>query len=201
MSQIPNITKGLNKFTPELYRRMADAIAVAEDSNFGDQLKGMRVWPSFWARITGFKLADADRQDKTVRRFLYTWAGGGFSSGEPDDEDFNPAVNLAEADLDEGTYLGVEVEQLESSSNFRVMPYVTSSSKIVNTDGDLDKGVDEFFTVAGDGPGVRIYVIGLFREIIDPSTGEPYPDEALAPTTAVYAFSATPMLDGKCSSG
>lgn len=201
MSQIPNITQGLNKFTPELYRRMADAIAVAEDSNFGDQLKGMRVWPSFWARITGFKIADAERRNKTVRSFLYTWAGGGFSSGEPDDEDFNPAVNLAEADLDEGTYLGVDIQQLELSSDFKVMPYCTSPNKIVNTDGDLDEGIDEYFTTGPDGAGVRIYVIGLFREIIDPTTGEPYPDETLAPTAATYAFTATPMLDGRCSGG
>lgn len=196
MTQIPNITTGLNKFTPELFQRMGDAIAVAEDSNFGDQLDGFKVWPSFWARITGFRV-ETDPPQQTIRQFSYLWTGGGFKSGEPDDENFAPAVNLAESSIEEGTFLGIDVERLEETGNFKVMPYVSHTGKIQNNAGELDKGIGEYFKTTG-GNTVRMYLIGLQREIEDPNTGEPYPDSSQAPTVGVYAFSATPMIDGKC---
>lgn len=195
MTQIPNITTGLNKFTPELFQRMGDAIAVAEDSNFGDQLDGFKVWPSFWARITGFKVA-TDPPQQTIRQFTYLWTGGGFSSGDPDDSNFSPAVNLAESSITEGTYLGVDIEKLEQTGNFKVMPYVNHDDTLQDGNGTLIKGVNDYFKCGGN--TVRMYLVGTQREIEDPNTGEPYPDTEQAPTVGVYAFSATPMFDGRC---
>jgi hypothetical protein len=209
MTQIPNITTGLNNFTPELFQRMSDAIAIAEDSNFRDELKGMKVWPSFWGRIFGFKRIDSSPDAFPIKTYSYLWSGGGFSSGVPaedgtEPENFAPAVNLAEAyyggDKLEttATYLGVDVQRMTGTGGYKLMPYITSQTRIQDNNGDLVEGVDSYFTGA-DGPLVRLYLVSVARDIVNPTTGEPYPAEELPPDYGVYAFSATNHFDGRCN--
>ena len=164
---------------------MGDAIGFAERNEFGDQLGAFKVFPSFWATITGFSIADDTfNEDTRIRRFQYLWRGGGLSSGESGDEDFAPAINLAEIrnDGQPATYLGLSVEKLQLTG-LKNMPYITSGEPISdnNTPGD-------FFT-DGNGPTVRMYQVAL----VDPD--DPFSFNDL---TAVYAFSASPNFDGPC---
>ena len=192
MADVPNITVGLNKFTPELFQRMGEAIDFAERNDFGDQLRGFKVFPSFWATLTGFAWANPGDEDEIrIRRFLYMWSGGGLSSGQPDDENFTPAINLAEIRTSgqPKTYLGINVERLKETG-LRQVPYITSDSEIVESNGELSVGKSDsdFFTDAL-GPTVRMYTAQIFD-----------PDDPNAPNDlgAVYAFTASPNFDGPC---
>jgi hypothetical protein len=193
VGDIPNITVGLNKFTPELFDRMGEAIAFAERNNFGDQLRGFKVFPSFWATITGFAWVNntGTEEETRIRRFKYMWSGGGLSSGQPDDENFAPAINLAEIRR-EGqpqTYLGINVDRIKETG-LRQMPYITSNEEIVDQNGNLTVGTsDSDFFTDGIGPTVRMYTAQIF----DPD--EANPDNDLG---AAYAFTASPNFDGPC---
>lgn len=204
MSSTPRISNGLNKFTPDLFARMGNAIEIAERSNFGDQLQGFKVWPSFWATIIGFCWDNNTAPPKPrFRRYIYLWEGGGFSSGlDPQDPEFSPAVNLAELRLEDEppTFLGINLERLKNSG-LRQMPYITSEGAIVDDEGELTVGLgpkteaDGFF-FGGTGPTVRMYLMELdTANRINPVTGEPY---NFSQSTGVYAFSATPNFDGPC---
>ena len=192
MADVPKITVGLNQFSPELFQRMGDAIGFAERNDFGDRLDGFKVFPSFWATITGFTISDdAVGEDTRIRRFQYLWRGGGLSSGESGDEDFAPAINLAEIrnDGQPETFLGLSVEKLKLTG-LKNMPYITSNTPISNSNGELNKGntPGDYFT-GGTGPTVRMYQVAL----VDPD--DPFSFNDL---TAVYAFSASPNFDGPC---
>ncbi len=192
MADIPKITVGLNKFSPELFQRMGDAIGFAERNEFGDQLSGFKVFPSFWATITGFSISDDTvTEDTRIRRFQYLWSGGGLTSGESGDEDFAPAINLAEKRTtgQPETYLGLSVEKLKLTG-LKNMPYIISNTPISDSNGVLNKGntAGDYFT-DGIGPTVRMYQVA----IIDPDDPMPFSD-----LPAVYAFSASPNFDGPC---
>lgn len=209
MSSTPKISKGLNKFTPGLFDRMGKAIEIAERSEFKEQLKGFKVWPSFWATIFGYCWLNNPGSPPypRIRKYLYLWSGGGFSSGmDPELPDFSPAVNLAEArdasDEDSsGTYLGINIQRLKTTGLYQV-PYITSGIELVNEEGELDKGLgprteaDGYFT-GGTGPTVRMYLMEIpDPSQLNPATGEPFGFDD--PSVAVYAFSATPNFDGPC---
>lgn len=208
MSSTPKISKGLNKFSPSLFDRMGKAIEVAERSEFDDQLKGFKVWPSFWATIIGFHWLNFDPAEPVPRinKFLYMWDGAGFSSGvDPEDEEFAPAVNLAEARGTPdtlGTYLGVNVQNLITTTGYSNMPYINSLSPIIDPEtGIINQGIGnkrekEGWFTSGTGPTVRMYLLEIRdSEDLNPATGEPYDiDDSIG----VYAFSATPCFDGFC---
>ena len=206
MSSTPKISKGLNKFSPSLFDRMGKAIEVAERSEFDDQLKGFKVWPSFWATIIGFNWIEGEGgESDRFRRFLYLWFGGGFSSGlDPLEPEFSPAINLAEHRYtgQPNTYLGINRTRLKESSQYRQMPYITSNSEIVDENGELNKGrgnpdqASSYFK-GGVGPTVRMYLLEVKDpDALNPATGEPFDfDDSIG----VYAFSATPNFDGPCN--
>lgn len=208
MSSTPRITEGLNKFTPDLFARMGNAIEVAERSNFGDQLQGFRVWPSFWATIVGYCWINNPGAPPfpRVRKYLYLWSGSGLSSGtDPTLPDFAPAVNLAETrtpsnEDSDGTYLGININRLKTTGLFQ-MPYISSPIEIVDEDGQLDKGLgprteaDGYF-IGGNGPTVRMYLVETIDPAqLNPQTGEPF---GFDDSVGLYAFSATPNFDGPC---
>lgn len=208
MSDIPKITEGLNKFTPDLFARMGRAIQVAERTEFKDEVPGFKVWPSFWATLIGFHWENQGQFEENIRirRYLYLWEGAGFSSGlDPTEPGFSPAINLAEfrsGGEASQTYLGVNVERLKESSKFRQMPYINSGQSIVDDEtGALTVGIGnsnqaESYFKGGRGPTVRMYLLEVKDEDrINPATGEPFEfDDRIG----VYAFSATPMFDGPC---
>ena len=208
MSSTPKITEGLNKFSPSLFDRMGKAIEFAERTEFNDQLKGFKVWPSFWAKIIGFHwLNYSPAPVPRINRYLYLWDGGGFSSGlDPTDPEFSPALNLAEPRRDPSslrTFLGIDVENLKDNSRFSQRPYINSIQPIIDIDtGEVNQGIGNisdpsaYFT-NGAGPTVRMYLLEITNEgDLNPATGEPYDfDDSIG----VYAFSATPHFDGLCS--
>lgn len=208
MSDIPKITEGLNKFTPDLFARMGRAIQVAERTEFKDEIPGFKVWPSFWATLIGFHWENQEEPEEfyRIRRYLYLWEGAGFSSGlDPLEPDFAPAINLAEfrsAGEASQTYLGINVQRLRESTIFRQMPYINSSEPIVDEEtGELTVGIGNSnqassYFKQGRGPTVRMYLLEFLDENrINPATGEPFDFDE---TVGVYAFSATPMFDGIC---
>ncbi len=204
MSSTPRISKGLNKFSPSLFERMGNAIEIAERSEYNEQLKGFKVWPSFWATIIGFCWDNNIGTPKPrFRRYIYLWEGAGFSSGlDPESPDFAPAVNLAELRREDEppTFLGINLERLKTTG-LRQMPYVTAEGSIVDEDGELIAGLGPRTSADGyfkgcTGPTVRMYLMEVFDpNRINPVTGEPFD---FTTSTGVYAFSATPNFDGPC---
>ena len=203
MTSIPRITEGLNLFTPDLFKRMGDAIEAYEAGiPSPDPSVAVRA-PSFWASIIGFKYINPtpgegpDNSSKPlVRAYKYMWQGplGNKSGLDPDADDFNPAYNLCEySDVNDEikTYLGLNMKRLRDEGKlFRNMPYINSTEVIVDTDGNLTEGQDEFYMpniVTAPPPQVRMWPVTLYFDYIETETA-----------FVIHAFSATPMMDGTC---
>jgi hypothetical protein len=204
MTSIPRITEGLNLFTPDLFKRMGEAIEAYEAGiPSPDPSVAVRA-PSFWASIIGFKYLNPssgegpDNSSKPlVRAYEYMWSGplGNESGTDPDAEGFNPAYNLVEIKAsdpaDVATYLGLNVTRLRNEGRlFRNMPYINSGEEITDTNGNLIVGQGEFYqpdTVAVQAPVVRMWPVSVYFDYIQENTAY-----------VVHAFSATPMFDGVC---
>jgi hypothetical protein len=203
MTSIPRITEGLNLFTPDLFQRMGQAIEAYEAGiPSPDPSVAVRA-PSFWASIIGFQYINPtpeegpdDSSKPLVRAYRYMWQGplGNKSGTDPDAEDFNPAYNLCEVRATAGqikTYLGINMKQLRDEEKlFRNMPYINSTEVIVDNDGNLTEGQGEYYMpniVTAQPPMVRMWPVTLYFDYIETETAY-----------VVHAFSATPMMDGRC---
>ncbi len=181
---IPPITQGLGKFTPDVWRRMSDSIYETEESQgkrppSRDDDQGIVTFP---ARITGYYLINPSEQSFTnpSRFYYYRWSEvelkftindgvtvtvpeGARESGLPGDDTFIPAINgseLGQPSDRNSSMLGVNLEAYPE--RVAVMPSVHRSSPVSGS-GIVDTALTSI------GP---IVMLSLLRCVVDePSAG------------------------------
>jgi hypothetical protein len=164
MNAIPPISKGLGRFTPELWSRMSQSIYVTEGlSSSATQLakSGRDQNPvTFPAKIKGFKKFEnfPSGYEDPRRQYEYQWEevsvqysrSGGLTvstfnsarvSGTPDDENYTPAFNGSEVGLPDtrsGSIQGVNLSGYPEKSG--VMPSVNSDEPVGSEGEPLESG-------------------------------------------------------------
>ena len=206
---IPPITQGLGKFTPDVWRRMSDSIYETEESQgrrppSRENDQGIVTFP---AKITGYQVIDSvSGSDFTnpKRQYLYTWqevslqfsvnAGltidaftGGRTSGAVGDADFVPAINGSEVGVPSsrsGSFLGINLEQ-NSYPPVAMMPSVNGDE--VNNCGEVN------LSGSSNGPLVLLNILRCKTDA-EPGTGL---DKQLS---LIAFFYSSFELDGCCAS-
>ena len=212
MSQIPPITTGLGKFTPEVWSRMSDSIYTAEELSGKTSPQRRVAEPNpvtFPARITGYFLKNetgnpTQETSNPRRRYYYSWEevsvnftiptglsvtkfDGARESGTPGDSTFIPGVNGSEfgQPTDRSScMLGVNLDLYPE--NVAVMPSIHEGQPI------SDSGVVNS-AQTGDGP---VVMLTLLRCTIDVNgEGEPTPEGQFR--NIAFFYSAI-NVDGPC---
>lgn len=182
---IPPITQGLGKFTPDVWRRMSESIYETEESQgkrppSRDDDQGIVTFP---AQITGYNLINPSEQSFTnpSRFYYYRWSEvelkftindgvtvtvptGARTSGTPGDDTFIPAINgseLGQPSDRNSSMLGVNLEGYPE--RVAVMPSVHRDDPVSGSGI-----VDTVHTTVGP-----IVMLSLLRCVVDeePGTG------------------------------